>query len=141
MTANDSSSPTTPFTGVKKETKKVEKIDQLFEMEKKIIEILLLYGNEQVDFVDFTSEIDDDGKKRIVKTNYSNEVCKEIYMHLQEDEIEFTNPIFLKIYYEMIHLLNQDQGISAELFTNHEDQEISATVTDILMDEEKYILE
>ena len=27
--------------------------------EKKIIEILLLYGNEQVDFVDFTSEIDD----------------------------------------------------------------------------------
>ena len=58
-----SPSPKTPFTGVKKETKKVEKIDQLFEMEKKIIEILLLYGNEQVDFVDFTSEIDDDGKK------------------------------------------------------------------------------
>lgn len=135
-----SSLPKTPFTGVKKETKKVEKIDQLFEMEKKIIEILLLYGNEQVDFVDFTSEIDGDGKKRIVKTNYSNEVCKEIYMHLQEDEIEFTNPIFLKIYYEIIHLLNQEQGISAELFTNHEDQDISAVVTDILMDEERYIL-
>ncbi|MCP4883216.1 MAG: DNA primase [Flavobacteriales bacterium] len=130
----------TPFTGVKKETKKIEKIDQLFQMEKKIIEILLLYGNEQVDFVDFTSEIDEDGKKRIVKTNYSNEVCKEIYMHLQEDEIEFTDPVFLKIYYEIIHLLNQDQGISPELFTNHEDQDISAIVTDILMDEERYIL-
>ena len=33
-------------------------------------------------------------------------------MHLQEDEIEFTNPVFLKIYYEMIHLLNQEQGIT-----------------------------
>lgn len=130
----------TPFTGVVKETKKVEKIDQLFQMEKKIIEILLLYGNVQVDFIDFTSEIDDDGKKRIVKTNYTNEVCKEIYMHLQEDEIEFTDPIFLKIYYEIIHLLNQDQGINADLFTNHEDQDIAATVTDILMDEERYVL-
>ena len=130
----------TPFTGVVKESKKVEKIDQLFQMEKKIIEILLLYGNEQVDFIDFTSEIDDDGKKRIVKTNYTNEVCKEIYMHLQEDEIEFTDPVFLKIYYEMIHLLNQEQGINADLFTNHEDQDIAATVTDILMDEERYVL-
>ncbi|MEL4456113.1 DNA primase [Lutimonas vermicola] len=130
----------TPFTGIVKESKKAEKIDQLFQMEKKIIEILLLYGNEQVDFIDFTSEIDDDGKKRIVKTNYTNEVCKEIYMHLQEDEIEFTDPVFLKIYYEMIHLLNQEQGINADLFTNHEDQDIAATVTDILMDEERYVL-
>jgi DNA primase len=130
----------TPFTGVKKETKKADKIDQLFQMEKKIIEILLLYGNEEVDFIDFTSETDEDGRKKIVKAQYSNAVCKEIYMHLQEDEIEFTNPVFLKIYYEMIHLLNQEQHISADLFTNHEDQEISSAVTDILMEEEKYSL-
>lgn len=130
----------TPFTGVKKETNKVEKIDQLFQMEKKIIEILLLYGNEQVDFVDFVSEIDDDGKKKIVKNSYTNEVCKEIYMNLQEDEIEFTDPVFLKIYYEIIHLLNQEQGISPDLFTNHEDQDVAAAVTDILMDEERYVL-
>ena len=109
-------------------------------MEKKIIEILLLYGNEQVDFVDFISEIDDDGKKKIIKNHYTNEVCKEIYMNLQEDEIEFTDPVFLKIYYEIIHLLNQDQGISPDLFTNHEDQDIAAAVTDILMDEERYVL-
>lgn len=130
----------TPFTGIKKESKKIEKIDQLFRMEKKIIEILLLYGNEEVDFVDFTSEIDEDGRKKIVKANYSNAVCKEIYMHLHEDEIEFSDPVFLKIYYEMIHLLNQEQHITADLFTNHEDQEISLTVTDILMEEEKYSL-
>jgi len=130
----------TPFTGVKKESQKVEKIDQLFGLERKIIEILLLYGNEEVDFVDFTSEMDDEGRKKIVKANYSNAVCKEIYMHLHEDEIEFTDPIFLKIYYEMIHLLNQEQNITVDLFTNHEDQEISLTVTDILMEEEKYAL-
>ena len=64
----------------------------------------------------------------------------EVGLYAQEDEIEFTNPIFLKIYYEIIHLLNQEQGITADLFTNHEDVDISATVTDILMEEERHIL-
>ena len=130
----------TPFTGVKKEVVKPEKFDQLFNLEKKIIEILLLYGNEKVDFVDFVSEIDDNGKKVIKKENYTNVVSNEVYVHLHEDEIEFTNPIFLKIYYEIIHLLNQEQEIDPELFTHHENLEISSAVTSILMDEEQHAL-
>jgi DNA primase len=130
----------TPFTGVKKEEVKPEKIDQLFNLERKIIEILLLYGNEEVDFVDFISETDDNGKKIIKKENYTNVVSNEIYVHLHEDEIEFTNPVFLNIYYEVINLLNQEQKISPELFTNHENAEIATAVTSILMDEEQYAL-
>lgn len=130
----------TPFTGVKKETKQVDKVDPLKLLERKIIEILMLYGNDEVEFVDFTSEIDEEGRKRIVRQQYSNTVSNEIYMHLQEDEIEFTDPVFLKIYYEIIHLLNQKQEISAEVFTNHQDGEIATAVTDLLMDEEKYNL-
>lgn len=130
----------TPFTGVKKETKQAEKIDPLKLLERKIIEILMLYGNEEVEFVDFTSEIDEEGRKRIVRQQYSNTVSNEIYMHLQEDEIEFTDPVFLKIYYEIIHLLNQKEVISPDAFTNHEDNDIAAAVTDLLMDEEKYSL-
>jgi DNA primase len=130
----------TPFTGVKKETKEVEKVEPLKLLERKIIEILMLYGNEEVEFVDFTSEIDEEGRKKIVRQQYSNTVSNEIYMHLQEDEIEFTDPVFLKIYYDIIHLLNQKQDISAEVFTNHEDPEVAQAVTDLLMDEEKYNL-
>ena len=130
----------TPFTGVKKETKQVDKVDPLKLLERKIIEILMLYGNEEIEFVDFTSEIDEEGRKRIVRQQYSNTVSNEIYMHLQEDEIEFTDPVFLKIYYEIIHLLNQKEKISADFFTNHEDDEIASAVTDLLMDEEKYSL-
>lgn len=129
-----------PFTGVKKETKEVEKIDQLFQLERKIIEILLIYGNEEVEFVDFTDEIDDNGKRKIVKTVYKNSVSNEIYIHLQDDEIEFNTPVFLKIYYEIIHLLNQGEKIHIDLFTTHNDHEISSTVIDILMEEEKYTL-
>jgi DNA primase len=130
----------TPFTGVKKETKQVDKVDPLKLLERKIIEILMLYGNEEIEFVDFTSEIDAEGRKRIVRQQYSNTVSNEIYMHLQEDEIEFTDPVFLKIYYEIIHLLNQKEKISADIFTNHGDDEIASAVTDLLMDEEKYSL-
>ncbi len=130
----------TPFQGIKKEVKEIEKVDQLFRLERKIIEILLLYGNIKVDFVDFTSELDENGKKIIKKEDYSNIVSNEIYVHLHEDEIEFTNPVFLKIYYEIIHHLNQDEKINADFFTNHENLDIATTVTNILMDEEQYVL-
>ena len=139
-TSKKQTSSRTPFTGVKKEVVKPEKFDQLFNLERKIIEILLLYGNEEVDFVDFISETDDNGKKTIKKENYTNVVSNEIYVHLHEDEIEFTNPVFLNIYYEVINLLNQEQKISPELFTNHENTEIATAVTSILMDEEQYAL-
>ncbi len=138
--ARTSVSQRTPFTGVKKETKEQEKVNPMLLLERKIIEILLLYGNEEVEFVDFTSEIDEEGRKRMVREQYSNTVSSEIYMHLHEDEIEFTDPVFLKIYYEIIHLLNQDEKISAELFTNHKDPEIASAVSDLLMDDEKYEL-
>jgi len=128
------------FTGVKKETKAIEKVDQLFSLEKKLIEILLLYGNEEVDFEDYTSIVDDDGNKTMQKDNYKSLVSNEIYVHLQDDEIEFTNPIFLKIYNEIIHYLNQDQNINIDSFTNHQNIEIAAAVTNILMDEDKHVL-
>ncbi len=130
----------TPFTGVKKEVKKAEKVERLIVLETSLIWVLLLFGNVKVDFIDYVTEIDDEGNKKINKENYSNTVSNEIYVNLQEDEIEFTNPVFLKIYYEIINRLNQDQTIDIELLTNHEDVEISAMVTNILMDEEKYIL-
>ncbi|MCK5678959.1 MAG: DNA primase, partial [Flavobacteriaceae bacterium] len=93
----------TPFAGIKKEDKQVEKIDRLLVLESSLIWVLLLYGNNEVDFVDYVTVIDDDGNKKIQKEDYINVVSNEIYVNLQEDEIEFTNPIFLKIYYEIIH--------------------------------------
>ena len=130
----------TPFTGIKKAPPKADDINQLHLMERKIIEILLLYGNREVEFTDYASQLDDNGERKIVKEKHKNLVSNEIYMHLQEDEIEFTDPTFQKIYFEIIDGLNREGKISAESLTNHEESEISTMVTDILMEEEKHHL-
>ena len=124
----------------KSEQQQLEKVDQLNRLEKKLIEILLLYGNEKVDFVDYVEQTDDDGNLKIVKEEYQNAVSNEIYLHLQDDEIEFSNTAFKKIYYEAIHQLNQDEQINIDAFVNHEDKDVAQVVTDILMDDEKYVL-
>jgi DNA primase len=129
-----------PFKGVKKEEIKPDKVNRLLILESSLIWVLLLYGNSKVDFVNYVSEIDDHGKKKIIKEEYENVVSNEVYVNLQEDEIEFTNPAFLKIYYEIIHQLNQGKKIEIDSLINHEDIEISSVVTSILMDEEKYVL-
>ncbi|MCK0129919.1 DNA primase [Flavobacteriaceae bacterium F08102] len=128
------------MTVVKEKVPQISKADQLNTLEKKLIEILLLYGNCEVEFIDFVEVEDEDGNTKVVKEKYKNLVCKEIYLHLQDDEIEFSNPVFKKIYYEIIDQLNQDETLKIDVLINHEDIEISQMVTDILMDDEKYRL-
>ena len=117
-----------------------QKVDQLSILEKEIIRILLLYGNEEVDFIEEVTNIDDEGKETVSNRKYKNLVSAEIYLHLQEDETEFTNSLFQEIYSEMIHQLNQSKKLVVDKFVNHKNTEISAMVTSILMDEEKHQL-
>jgi DNA primase len=118
----------------------IQKIDQLSILEKEIIRILLLFGNEEVGFVEEISTIEDDGNETLSYRKYQNLVSSEIYLHLQEDEIEFTNPLFQEIYTEIIHQLNQTEKLVIDQFVNHQNTQISTTVTSILMDEEKHQL-
>ena len=124
----------------KNKPQELKKVDQLNRLERKLIEILLLHGNEEVDFTDFVEQEDAEGNIKIVKEEYQNTVSKEIYLHLQDDEIEFSNDTFKKIYYDVIHQLNQNEGVNTDVFINHEDEEVGRAVTDILMDDEKYVL-
>jgi DNA primase len=117
-----------------------QKIDQLSILENEIIKILLLYGNEEVDFSEEVMNTDEDGKEIFSNRKYQNLVSAEIYLHLQEDEIEFTNPLFQEIYTEMIHQLNQSEKLEIDKFINNKNIDIATTVTSILMDEEKYQL-
>ncbi len=124
------------FEVVKKQTAQVKEIDSLFILEREIIRILLLFGNQETDFIDFVEVEDEEGNIHIEKEKYTNQVSKELYLNLQDDEVEFSNEIFQSIYYEMIHQLNQEDKIEMEAFINHPNAAISSIVTSILMDEE-----
>ncbi|MFT6064266.1 MAG: DNA primase [Polaribacter sp.] len=116
------------------------KIDQLSILEKEIIRILLLYGNEEVSFIEEITNINEEGKEEVTIRKYQNIVSTEIYLHLQDDEIEFSNAIFQEIYNDIIIQLNQSQKLEIEKLVNNNNPNIANTVTSILMDEEKYQL-
>jgi DNA primase len=116
------------------------KIDQLSILEKEIIRILLLYGNEEVSFIEEITNINEEGKEEVTIKRYQNIVSTEIYLHLQDDEIEFSNAIFQEIYNDIIIQLNQSQKLEIEKLVNNNNPNIANTVTSILMDEEKYQL-
>ena len=109
-------------------------------LENEIIRILLLYGNEEVDFIEEIINVDEDGKESLTTRKYQNTVSEEIYMHLHDDEIEFSNTIFQEIYNEIIHQLNQLEKLDLDGLINHKKPEIANKVTSILMDEEKHQL-
>jgi DNA primase len=117
-----------------------QKIDQLSILENEIIRILLLYGNEEVEFIEEVISTDEEGRESTSERKYQNLVSAEIYLHLQEDETEFSNPLFQEIYTEMIHQLNQSEKLEIDKFVNNKNTDIATTVTSILMDEEKYEL-
>ena len=128
------------FEIVKKQTEQVDEIDTLFILEKEIIRILLLFGNQETDFIDLIEIKNEQGEVSFEKEKYKNQVSKELYLNLQEDEVEFSNELFRNIYYEMIHQLNQEDKIEIDAFINHPNSKIAEIVTSVLMDDEKYTL-
>lgn len=124
----------------KASSKGAQKIDQLTILEKEIIRILLLYGNEVIDFINWVDVFDKHGRPMLEKEEYQNSVSNELYLNLQEDEIEFSNELFRLTYYELVHQLNQNEKIVIDQLIMHENTNISSLVTNILMDEEKYTL-
>ncbi|MGY5352380.1 DNA primase [Wenyingzhuangia sp. IMCC45533] len=120
--------------------KSTNKINALDLYEREIVKILLLYGNHEVNFIDWVEEHDDKGKVVMVKEEYANTVAHELYLQLQDDEIEFSNPLFQKIFRELSHQLNQEEKLLLDRLTSHEDQEIASEVTSILMDDEHHVL-
>ena len=131
-----------PLEPILTKTPQFEKIDELKKYEREIIKVLLLYGNSEVDFIDFEEPevINPHKPQKLKKVHITNVVSKEVYLNLQEDEVEFTDDIFKHIYYEVIEQLNQNESISVDTLVNSANSEIATMVTNILMDDEKHNL-
>ncbi|WP_179354286.1 DNA primase [Winogradskyella vidalii] len=129
------------FQVVKNEPQAKRKIDIQYELERKIIEILMLYGDKTEQFEDLILKEDEASGELILEpTKHETRVFEKIYLDLQEDEMQFSNPQFKALYYSIIDKLNQDQNFSTKNFINQLDQDSASTVTSILMEDERYNL-
>jgi len=128
------------FDVVSNEKTSGEKVDILYELERKIIELLLLYGTVEEEFEDLILETNEKGEIGFKPEKSKAKVFEKVYLDLQDDEIEFANEEFKVLYYEIINKLNLEQAFQIDAFVNELQAEKAAAVTDILMDEDRYTL-
>jgi DNA primase len=121
------------------ETIATEKVDVLNLLEKKILEILLIYGNFEIEFENVFIKYEDEKEVQVTE-KVTTKIFNRIYLNLQEDEIQFANPIFKDIYDDLIaNYLNNDI-FDSENYLNNLKPEFLPVVTDIYMDDEKHQL-
>lgn len=128
------------FEVVRNDNERFHKVDELEELERKIIQLLLLYGNNIEEFQDLVLKKDDKEELILEPEVYKAKVFEKIYLDLQQDEVELSNLVFRKIYSELIVKLNEETDFSIETFVNEAEPDIANEITSILMDEEKYRL-
>lgn len=128
-----------PISIVKNDNEKSQ-VNELYILERKIIEILILYGNHLIDFEEevFSQNIDGSSTKKNIKR--SLKVFEKIYLDLHTDEMEFSNENFKNIYYRIIESFNENKEINIDKFINELNEQQQSEVTNIVMDNEKYFL-
>ena len=120
--------------------KEATKTDLQYELERKIIEMLLLYGDKHEEFEDLVLKENEESDLVLEPEVTEAKVYEKVYLDLQQDEIELTHKHFRSLYYKLIEELNENENFSVSSFMTELDQEMVAQVSSILMEEEKYEL-
>jgi len=100
-THKEASKQQTAFEVIKHEQPK-KKVDVQYLLERKIIEILLLYGNKTEDFEDLVLKENEKNELILEPVKHQTKVFEKIYLDLQDDEMEFTNEQFKHLYYTIM---------------------------------------
>ena len=117
------------------------KVDQIFELEKQIIFILLTYGNLELDFEDSIMQTDDKGEliEEFKTTNVK--VYEKIFLDLQEDEVELSNDNFRNLFYQLVESHQKHGGnINLEKLMQSNDLDQNEIITDLVMRDEQHQL-
>lgn len=113
------------------------KVDVQYELERKLIEILLLYGNAVEEFEDVMLKTNEEGEMAEVSEMNNYKVYHRIYLSLQEDEVELANESFRAIYNHLINYYHQNETFEIEQYLMRLEPELAREVTNILMEEER----
>ncbi len=129
-----------PFEVVNQQNRPTEKIDVKFQLEMKIIELLLLYGGDEELFEDLILHTNEDGEVTLLPEKKELKVYQKVFLDLQQDEMEFTNPVFQELFNSIIANYQNETHLQTESFIAQLEFEKAKIITDIFMEEEKYHL-
>ncbi len=116
-----------------------EDINILDIIERRIIEILILYGHNEAEFEDIYLKLDEFGYEREYQEKKIFKIYERIYLNMHEDEIEFTNSVFKELYKSIIsYYLNDDVNERAYLESLNKD--LQYIIADVKMEDERHIL-
>ena len=130
----------TPFDVVSSEKQPLKQIDPQFELEKKIIELLLMYGVLEAEFEEMSIEVNEKGEITYSSEIVKSKVFEKIYLDLQEDETEFANEDFKDLYNHIIDDFNKNQDFKIDRLISKLPQQKAELVTHILFDSERHEL-
>lgn len=125
---------------IKESTDPKIKVDPQYEIERHLIGLLLRYGDKVGEFEEYILQEDDENKLYLKAITQEVKVYEKIFMDLQQDEIEFTNEDFQKLYDEIISEFKQKQTLKIDDFVTKIDTRLSSEITEILMEGENYRL-
>ncbi|MCD0470827.1 DNA primase [Flavobacterium sp. JAS] len=126
--------------GYPAQQQQTEKVDILYRLERKVIEILLLYGDKTEEFEDVLLKNNGEGEVVMVSEMRQYKVFQRIYLSLQEDEVELSNPLFRDIFTNLIGFYHQNEKFNLEKYLMHLQPDFAQEVTDILMEDERLTL-
>lgn len=130
----------TPFQVIPTEKQPEKGVDFQFELEKKIIELLLIYGVVEEEFEEITIDVNDKGEIIHSTETISSKVFEKIYLDLQEDETEFANNDFKELYNHIIDDFNKNQDFKVDRLISKLPQDKAELITHILFDSERHEL-
>ena len=117
-----------------------QKVDPRFELERNIISLLLLHGQEEVSFEDVVMQSDQEGKIVLIPTKISVKVYEKIYLDLQQDEVELSTQSFRELYSSLLSIYNSQKPLVIETFLQELSPEQSEMVSGIIMNDENNVL-
>ena len=116
-------------------------IDELYELEKKIISILILYGQKTETFNESILFFSEEHDELIEKNKQlKSKVYEKIFLDLQQDEIELANKEFKDLFHILMTEYQVSGKISIEKIIPALSKELSEIVSSIILQEEKHLL-
>jgi DNA primase len=109
--------------------------------EQELLKVLLQFGTLKTEFREFYQEPDESGELVMTEQSVERKVAEKIFLDLQEDEIEFTNPTFQAIYRELVGELLNNEEFEMTKWLNGLSEDRAGVVAELDMTENKYELD